>query len=35
MQVSNCGKGEPNQIMEIGHGVPVMRFHGVLTGEEK
>ncbi len=35
VQVSNCGKGEPNQIMEIGHGVPVMRFHGVLTGEEK
>ena len=33
-QVPNCGKGEPNQIMEVGHGVPVMRFHGVETGEE-
>jgi hypothetical protein len=21
-QVPNCGKGEPNQVMEIGHGVP-------------
>ncbi len=33
-QVANCGKGEPNQIMEVGHGVPVMRFHAVETGEE-
>ncbi len=32
-QVPNCGKGEPNQIMEVGHGVPVLRFDGVLTGE--
>jgi len=32
-QVPNCGKGEPNQIMEIGHGVPVMRFDDVITGE--
>jgi TldD protein len=32
-QVANCGKGEPNQIMEVGHGVPVMRFKNVLTGE--
>lgn len=32
-QVANCGKGEPNQIMEVGHGVPVMRFRNVLTGE--
>lgn len=34
-QVPNCGKGEPNQVMEIGHGVPVMRFDDVITGEEK
>jgi len=32
-QVANCGKGEPNQIMQVGHGVPVMRFCGVDTGE--
>lgn len=34
-QVPNCGKGEPNQVMEIGHGVPVLRFDNVITGEEK
>jgi TldD protein len=33
--VDSCGKGEPNQIMELGHGVPVMRFHGVETGEKE
>jgi len=32
-QVPNCGKGEPNQVMEIGHGVPVMRFDDCITGE--
>lgn len=32
-QVENCGKGEPNQAMEIGHGVPVLRFDDVITGE--
>lgn len=32
-QVPNCGKGEPNQIMEIGHGVPLLRFDDVITGE--
>ena len=32
-QVPNCGKGEPNQVMEIGHGVPVVRFDDCLTGE--
>ena len=32
-QVHNCGKGEPNQIMQLGHGVPVMRFDDVITGE--
>lgn len=32
-QVAYCGKGEPNQIMEVGHGVPVMRFKNVQTGE--
>jgi TldD protein len=35
VQVANCGKGEPNQIMEVGHGVPVMRFHNVETGEKE
>lgn len=34
-QVPNCGKGEPNQIMEIGHGVPVIRFDDVITGERR
>jgi TldD protein len=32
-QVDNCGKGEPNQTMEIGHGVPVIKFDHVITGE--
>uniref|UniRef100_A0A7C4CAH0 TldD/PmbA family protein n=1 Tax=candidate division WOR-3 bacterium TaxID=2052148 RepID=A0A7C4CAH0_UNCW3 len=35
IQVPNCGKGEPNQIMEVGHGVPVMRFRNVQTGEKE
>ncbi|NCB37548.1 MAG: TldD/PmbA family protein [Erysipelotrichia bacterium] len=34
-QVDNCGKGEPNQVMQIGHGVPVVRFDNVITGERK
>lgn len=34
-QVPNCGKGEPNQIMELGHGIPVMRFSNVQTGESE
>ncbi|HQO10597.1 MAG TPA: TldD/PmbA family protein [Clostridiales bacterium] len=34
-QVENCGKGEPNQVMELGHGVPVLKFDNVLTGERK
>jgi TldD protein len=34
-QVPNCGKGEPNQIMELGHGIPVMRFRNVDTGEKE
>jgi len=33
MQVDNCGKGEPNQVMQLGHGVPVVRFGNVITGE--
>jgi TldD protein len=32
-QVDNCGKGEPNQVMQLGHGVPVVRFDNVITGE--
>ncbi len=29
----NCGKGQPNQIMQLGHGVPVCRFDDVRIGE--
>jgi TldD protein len=32
-QVDNCGKGEPNQVMQLGHGIPVVRFDDVITGE--
>ncbi len=31
--VENCGKGQPNQTMELGHGVPVCRFDRVRIGE--
>ncbi|MFZ3150075.1 MAG: TldD/PmbA family protein [Anaerolineaceae bacterium] len=31
--VDNCGKGQPNQIMQLGHGVPVCRFENVTVGE--
>jgi len=31
--VDNCGKGQPNQIMQLGHGVPVCRFDAVRVGE--
>jgi TldD protein len=31
--VDNCGKGQPNQIMQLGHGVPVCRFDNVRIGE--
>ncbi|MBN2790174.1 MAG: TldD/PmbA family protein [Candidatus Delongbacteria bacterium] len=34
-QVDNCGKGEPNQVMQLGHGVPVVKFDNVITGERK
>jgi TldD protein len=34
-QVDNCGKGEPNQIMQLAHGVPVIRFDNVISGERK
>ncbi len=34
-QVDNCGKGEPNQVMQLGHGVPVVRFDNVITGERE
>ena len=34
-QVDSCGKGEPNQVMELGHGVPVLKFDNVITGERK
>jgi TldD protein len=31
--VPNCGKGQPNQIMHLGHGAPVCRFDDVRIGE--
>jgi TldD protein len=31
--VPNCGKGQPNQIMQLGHGIPVCRFDKVRIGE--
>ena len=31
--VENCGKGQPNQVMQLGHGVPVCRFDDVTIGE--
>lgn len=31
--VSNCGKGAPNQIMQLGHGIPVCKFDNVVVGE--
>jgi len=31
--VDNCGKGQPNQIMQLGHGIPVCRFDNVRIGE--
>jgi len=31
--IDNCGKGQPNQVMQLGHGVPVCRFDNVRIGE--
>lgn len=31
--VDNCGKGQPNQDMQLGHGVPACRFDNVRIGE--
>lgn len=31
----NCGKGQPCQIMRVGHGVPYARFRNVQVGSEK
>ncbi len=33
VSVDNCGKGQPNQIMQLGHGVPVCRFDNTTIGE--
>lgn len=33
LSVDNCGKGQPNQVMQLGHGVPVCRFDHVTIGE--
>lgn len=29
----NCGKGQPNQIMQLGHGIPICKFDDVRIGE--
>ncbi len=31
--IPDCGKGQPNQPMQVGHGVPVCRFDDVIIGE--
>ena len=31
--VENCGKGQPSQIMELGHGIPICKFDDVTVGE--
>ncbi len=31
--IDSCGKGKPNQVMQLGHGVPVCRFDNVRIGE--
>lgn len=31
--VDNCGKGQPNQVMQLGHAVPTCRFDNVRIGE--
>ncbi len=33
-QVFNCGKGQPNQIMRLAHGVPICRFKNVEIGHK-
>lgn len=31
--VPNCGKGQPNQVMQLGHAAPACRFESVRIGE--
>ena len=31
-QVFNCGKGQPNQVMRLGHGIPLCLFKNVEVG---
>jgi TldD protein len=31
--VDECGKGQPNQMMQLGHGVPICRFDNISIGE--
>ena len=33
--VPNCAKGEPMQLMHVGHGAPYARFDGVFVGPAK
>jgi len=28
----NCGKGQPNQVMRLGHGIPICKFRDVKVG---
>ena len=33
--IPNCGKGEPMQVMRVGHGASAARFQGVKVGAAK
>lgn len=33
-QVFNCGKGQPNQIMHLAHGIPACRFKDISVGNK-
>ncbi|MFT6069268.1 MAG: TldD protein [Bacteriovoracaceae bacterium] len=33
-QVYNCGKGQPNQVMHLAHGIPACRFDKVTVGNK-
>lgn len=33
-QVYNCGKGQPNQVMHLAHGIPACRFDQVSVGNK-
>jgi TldD protein len=31
--VENCGKGQPNQVMQLAHGIPICKFDDVRIGD--